>query len=392
MKGASDSASSLFCHIFIEGRRYKLFRRGNQEDGIWYIHFKREGRRYLRSLETTGKGEAQRRAVQLVKEVRARRWREEPDEAEIVKVATLGEVLAFYQANAHLHTKIKAVSVRRNAMLLINVVSQGLGCPKDTAPDLPSTVLTGKLVRNFKSALMTRYGGADADDTRQRKARITGNSMLRQGKSLFSERLLPAYADAGLVLPRSIKEFLNEPGFPADKLEYSPAPDAVIEATFEAAHRLVDENMTKAFWLAIGCGLRKGEISRARWEWFVMQNSEIWLSTNVIGKGGEQIKVPVMPDAWRRLEPFRKASGPVLEGSKTETGEGVFRKIGEWMTGLGWATDKKIHELRAYIASKIAEKYGLTAASAVLRHKDVKVTQQRYSRYFQLRGIAVPLG
>ncbi len=379
----------------MDGRRYKVFRRPATESGIWYVHFKRERRRYLRSLETSTKSEAEKRVKLLVRRIRSQKW-EQAETPTVTKLATVGQVIETYLAKAA--QEIKPQTAKNNTGQFRNVIRLARRLTRnenDKVDALPTSILTARLIREFKDNLVGGYldgKEGEAAEHARRRAWASGNSVLLQARSVFSPRMLRAYRDASIQLP-PLAEFLKEPGFKRLRTEYTPPPDEIVANTFAATEDLreTDPNLFKAFWLATGCGLRKGEIVRMRWEWFVPQNGAVWIQTNILGKGGEIIRVPVIPDAWAKLEPLRKESGPVLEGTKTESGETVFRRIGEWMKGLGWKTEKKIHEMRAYIACKIAETYGITTASAFLRHKDVRVTQRSYSRYFQLKGISVNL-
>jgi integrase len=389
----AEIKAGLICYLFHERRRYKLYRRPKEKNGTWYIHLTHRRKRLQRSLETINKGEALKRALILIKGVRADRWTEDKP-VTVEQIASLGEIIAVYEAKAKL--EIKERSVRNNIGQLRNILRQTGGHANPEIDVLPATVLTAKLVRSFKEKIATRYQESKSSndlERARRKAWTTANSMLRQARSLFSKRIRTAYRDEGLVLPASIDGFVDEPGFKRPRIDYTPPPEEIISATFEAVAKLKDSdpNLFKAFWAAVGCGLRKSEISSMQWEWLTRKGDDIWLITPFLGKDGEEVKVPVIPDAWSQLEPLRKESGPVLEGTKTETIETVFRRIGELMKGLGWETEKKIHEMRAYIAGKIAEKYGITVAAAFLRHKDTQVTHKSYSRYFQLKGISLQL-
>ncbi len=61
------------------------------------------------------------------------------------------------------------------------------------------------------------------------------------------------------------------------------------------------------------------------------------------------------------------------------------------MGELGWQTQKRIHELRAWAGSKVLERYGVYEASQFLRHKDVRTTQKYYLRYIQMKGLKVEM-
>jgi hypothetical protein len=62
------------------------------------------------------------------------------------------------------------------------------------------------------------------------------------------------------------------------------------------------------------------------------------------------------------------------------------RRVGFWLDKQGWKTEKKMHELRAYIGSLIYQVDHM-AAMKFMRHKSIKVTEKFYVRY---GGKAIP--
>jgi integrase len=382
-----------FVHRFkIDGRPHTLFKLSQRKDAPWYCTFQSRGRRILRSLETATQAEATKRVFLLVRAARAEKW----DALEDTKVrqdyARIHQVIEVYSQIAPL--TIKERTVRNNVAMLGHVLEVATG---STAwRELSTSELSGRLVRQWKDRFSSlRLRGVPAAELEQARRRcwLTGNSMLGQARSVFAKGVRRLYVDRGLRLPDGLEEFVEEPGFKRLAPDYRPASDALVSSTFDQVEALreADPNAFKAFWLAVGCGLRKGEITRARWEWFVDRGGQRWLVTEELGKDGRPIEVPVLANAWRRLAPAATAAGPVLTGTKTEVSEAVFRRIGSWMDDLGWESAKKVHELRAWTGSKIAEQHGLEQASRFLRHKDLRTTQKFYTRYLRLKGVDLVL-
>ncbi len=100
-------------------------------------------------------------------------------------------------------------------------------------------------------------------------------------------------------------------------------PDSIISSTFQKVQVLQDDdrNLFLAFFLAVGAGLRKNEIARARWEWITEVDGQLWCQTDELGKDGQPISVPIIT-GQEQIGQFRKDTGPVLEGHKTEAIEG----------------------------------------------------------------------
>jgi integrase len=86
--------------------------------------------------------------------------------------------------------------------------------------------------------------------------------------------------------------------------------------------------------------------------------------------------VPVQEKAVTALSAVRKKDGRCLSDTSLEWA----RRLNGWMRGLGWNTQKKMHELRAYVGSLIYRKDPM-AAMKFLRHKTIRQTEQAYVRY-----------
>ncbi len=80
-----------------------------------------------------------------------------------------------------------------------------------------------------------------------------------------------------------------------------------------------------------------------------MRDGRPWFSGS-IGKDGLKIEVPMQERAWNALRGFKEDSGPVLGAGATLE---YARRVGTWMKLQGWGTEKKLHELWAYVGSKI---------------------------------------
>lgn len=87
---------------------------------------------------------------------------------------------------------------------------------------------------------------------------------------------------------------------------------------------------------------------------------------------------PIQQRAAQAIQPFRQASGWVIP----HRSDRWCRRLCRWMRGLGWETDKLIHELRAYCGSLIYRESPL-AAMRFLRHKSITVSERHYVRYAQ---------
>ena len=114
-----------------------------------------------------------------------------------------------------------------------------------------------------------------------------------------------------------------------------------------------------------------------------------------IAKNNNVVELPVLDEWAKRLKEMREAAfiggrsqdDYIITGNDYERTRKVFERISDWMTGLGWETNKKFHEFRAFVGSKVAEKYGFGIAALFLQHSHESITRNYYGRYVQLKEI-----
>ena len=223
------------------------------------------------------------------------------------------------------------------------------------------------------------------------KAATSGSSMLNQARSVFRAAMLEVYEEAGLKLPATIHEWRKgrREALQGKAADYMRPSDELIARTFATMEGLreTDPVAWRAWWLCVGTGLRgRSEATAAEWSWWQVVDGVPWLVTDFVGKGGEQITVPVLAQAAERLGPER-GEGLILAGDA-----GVFERLSGAMRALGWETEKTIHEVRKFVGSKIAEQEGVLAAAQFLRHKDGGATlMKHYARYLNLRAVKITL-
>jgi integrase len=264
----------------------------------------------------------------------------------------------------------------------------------------------GRVAREFKRLAAARAEEEDLDDDGERRARGTANSTLNQAKSVFTAAAMQLYKDRGLEVPDVEPFRLEAPLRGAAKKNYCLPDDLLIERTFTELQRLGlgtwsgrltiapadQKEMFRAICLAVGAGLRKSEINRATWRWFVERGGRPWLRTGLITKNKDGIDMPILQEWWARLKALRPEGSTEDSTVLVDPKQQVYVNIGQWMAELGWQTQKKLHEFRAYVGCQVAEKHGIETASLFLRHGDIRTTQRYYGRYLKLRVIDVQVG
>lgn len=395
-------------HFNHEGRSYRLFKRKKTKEAPWYLYFEHNHQRIPRCLETNIKEIAIARARPIISAVKGQKWKELAAAVAGTRIrqsdfSTLTEILAVAAQNPEgLESINKSISAFRCVFRAVH----GADFEK-----LPASSINAALVSRYRKHLLGDKEDEDpsADITKRlekRRKKITGASYLRQARSLFSTHMLEHYKNAGLKLPlATIDEFRKAQGFRHVIIEYHSPSDALLVQTFQQLDRLWHPGpgrirakrraMYTALCLACGAGMRKSEIARAKWSWFQQRDGSVWVKSDALAKDGNPIDVPVVLDWWPRLQQihaWQLAQGHspeayILPGTKTERSEEVFRHVSAWMRRLGWKTEKTIHEFRAWVGSKVAEKFGFHIASLFMRHKDEQTTRRYYGRYVKLKNI-----
>lgn len=300
---------------------------------------------------------------------------------------SLGKVMLLYMEQSSIGRR----SARNNVLSLLKILERAKGQP--VKPEtVPLTDVDETLIVRFQSEVVRLYcERAEQNDSAQREAKEralrSSRSTISQARSIFSKRgeidMVKLYKANGIELPDSVNRFMSEKlRGKLTKADYKAPPDSVVESTFSAIELMrADVPLWLAFWIAAGTGLRRKEIHFAKWEYIFELDGRHWIRGGM-GKDGEIICVPFQTRAFAAIEPYRKASGWIIE----ERSDRWAKRLCAWMSAQGWTTRLKIHELRALLGSMIYEKDPVQAMRQ-LRHKSIQVTEERYVRYKLLGNV-----
>jgi integrase len=296
------------------------------------------------------------------------------------KPATLGgyaRALRFIVSEILAVAKNKKRYGRRNAMSY-----------RQEIDDAPLKILTPEVIQAWRIQYVQKAGNSPA---RQRSARITCNSNLRQAKALFSRKILKfarrvAFPDP---LPFAGVEF-----YPRESMRYHSKLDpALLLQAASGELSEADPEAFKALLLALGAGLRRGEIDRLLWRQIDFNTGVIHIETTEAGglKSSDSAgDVPIDERLSLIMQGFRaRALGQyVLEEGTGVTASkpwgqryrcsDVFERLTRWLRRQGVEGAKPLHTLRKEAGSIIATKAGIHAASQFLRHADIQVTAIHY--------------
>ncbi len=303
--------------------------------------------------------------------------------------------------------RIDPNTIQQNILSLRNLIRRATGTDK-TPSQIPIQILDGDIVHKFKKAILDET--AAFDDAARRSRMRTANSMMRHCRSIFSSDMRSIYRrDHQLEIPATIDTFMTEPEFTEvakSKNDYWMPPDSLLHTTFTELEKLrtTNQNAYVAVWLAIGFGLRKEEIGGVRRRNFIiiqgqpiLELEEVWIrhrSRNSTKNGDVRPRIPCTNGAWAKLEAIINATPSddyLLTGTPTTRLDVTFRDISAWMRGLGWRTQKTVHEFRAYGGCQVAMRDGIYQCSKWMRHSSVSVTERHYARYIMEQITNAPL-
>ena len=287
-----------------------------------------------------------------------------------------------------------ATSLRRVAASIAGIPSGGRGGSADThrkwrerVDVCKLSILTTANIQKWREQFIVNAG---SDPVKQRAARVSANTFLREARSLFSSRYLDGLE---LGLPETL-------GFRGVKLERRAMPryqssfdvfELVRAATDELATS--DPEQFKAFVLAVCAGLRRAEIDKLEWARFNWGASAINVTATEFFRTkseDSQRSVWIAPEVLQIFKGYRERAGAsrfVLESTvQPTTGKAyahyrcaqTFDKLIAWLRSKGVSGEKPLHALRKEFGSLIAQKFGISAAKEMLGHADITTTASHY--------------
>lgn len=241
----------------------------------------------------------------------------------------------------------------------------------------PTTVLTAKLLLDFKAAMV-----ADLEDEEEiLTAQISCDSFMRQARSVFSEEARRYYRHMRLPLP-DLAEWFEVPLFGAKKYFELPSMETVMRV-FAALPGLKksDLNAWRAFMLCTHLGLRKSEAGFARWSWIEEPGPVMKIREDGAfkPKHGHGRKIQLEPWVWTQLKEARASIDTIICGEEHERTDQVFERLNVWLKSKGISATKPTHELRKLWFSYTAKVRGILAAQQQGGHSDPKVTSDSYA-------------
>lgn len=283
--------------------------------------------------------------------------------------------------------------------------SRGGGDYRRAADSILLSTLTPEALQRWRIGYVKKRGGDSP--ARQRAARITCNSLVRLARSLFApgiRKFIP-----NLMLPEPIP-FQEVQFYPRESMRYQSRIDPASLLNFaqeelakapegdtpaEKRLALMKRESFKVLVLALGAGLRRGEIDRLLWRQVDLPAGIVRIEATEVGdlKAADSAGHVAIDEALCGiLQEFkaRTTSQYVIEGMEEEVGSSrswghayrctpVFDFLTEWLRRNGAEGNKPLHTLRKEAGAMIATTKGIYAASRFLRHGDIQVTVMHYA-------------
>ncbi|MBS0662652.1 MAG: tyrosine-type recombinase/integrase [Verrucomicrobia bacterium] len=252
--------------------------------------------------------------------------------------------------------------------------------------------ITPQQVATWRDDYVAKFEPGTPERTRREH---TANSTLRNARTLFSKRTIRRVLlkRPDLILPSPLP-FSDVELIPERESDYFYRSEIDAKQLIEDAFAELSGNQLIAFILGIGAGLRRGEMDYLPWTHVDLPKGVVTVaptqytrlkSDSSVGK--IQLE-PRFADALRRHAAvthgeFVLASAISPRLSLTQHRhcrcKSDFAALCTWLKGKGVKrTSSRIHTLRKEFGSHLAEKRGIFAASAGLRHSTIGVTRKYY--------------
>jgi integrase len=227
----------------------------------------------------------------------------------------------------------------------------------------------------------------------EESSRMTScNSTVRQARSLFASKIVKFLPE--LILPTP-PPFHDVEFYPRQSAKYFSRIDPK-DLLLKARADLSEKNPATfiAMLLAIGAGLRRGEIDSLQWHQVDFTRQLIRVETTDAASlktadARDEVAIDEHIVAILRGFHAKRRSDFVVEGNGSgggakKWGQGyragyVFDKVIAWLRKRGVTARKPLHELRKELGALVTAEHGIYAASRVLRHSSVATTAAHYS-------------
>jgi integrase len=372
-----------------------------REVAEWHMQLQHAGRREKIGLGSNQRDPASRVAASVFAAVRSKGWAAGlaavlPGRSRPAGVPTIGELIAAATKAADVSSR----SAKNYATCLRVIAAEAFGIHGDRSKydyvkggtaayhERIDRIRLDKLTpARVQAALNARIAATRGNPLTEQRARMTAATTLRQAKCLFSPRLRLPFEN----LPNPFDGVRVKVGTPR---KYASTIDAgTLLRAGQAELAESDPEAYKALLLALGAGLRKGEIDCLQWQQLDVAAGIIRIqTTSTFHAKTDSSEGDVFIDAGlaAALDAYRSKATSlyVLEshlppkpsaGFKYYRARLTFKRLAAWLRSKGVLANKPLHEMRKEFGSIVAAAGGIHVASRQLRHASIATTAAFYA-------------
>lgn len=277
-------------------------------------------------------------------------------------------------------------------------VGKGAAHWRKRIEDVNLEKLTPKRISNWRAKYIS---GRSENPITRKKAEITASSILRNAKTLFSPKYLDQLSIRldhdpfkGIIIgsstTRKYRSTVNFKELAENSreqlfLEIPEAGDSREEA-------ISTVQQFKILLLALGCGLRRGEIDLLQWADVDFEQGTITVEESEFGMLKSETsyrtidvdsEVMELFAFWRKNE---KGKFVVISSIAPRPNAAYhhyrcdkhFKSLLVWLKSNGIDQRNALHELRKEYGSRVCQQFGVYAASSALGHSNIRITAASY--------------
>lgn len=246
--------------------------------------------------------------------------------------------------------------------------------------------VTPEAVRAWRTKYIRERQG-DSEQTRKRASR-SADALLRNARALFSPKRLEAIREKIDLPPGSPFEGVSLSNTKPERYKAQVGwQDLLKAARTELKPTRGPEYL--ALLLALAAGLRRSEIDALTWAQIRKSEGVVRIEETVYFSPKSELSkrdVPIDPAILAEIlayriggEVFVVPGGAHSNDPNTFRCQKTFRHLNKWLREQGVADLKPLHSLRKEYGSRVAQEYGIMAASTVLGHESIITTRNHYA-------------
>jgi integrase len=359
----------------------RVFKPSGSDNGIWWVQVQHAGRRHAVGLNTADKRTAANRAASFYGDVRGKGWDValavlEPDKRGAKVGTTVGAVVATLERldlrERTRHNYASAIRWWAAQVLGVKPGKKEFSRRSEEYNAAVDAVALATFTPTKAEEIRDRFISAKKGDAKaERSARVSMKSRLRNAKAGI--RAAEKLGRLEIPAPKPFDGVVVA-GATASGYRSTFDPVSLIRSAKETLHP-ADPDAYLAVLLALGAGLRRGEIENLRWRSVDTARQQVRVELSGAWQGKNlQSESAVDVDGGLLTELEKRRAGPddpvVTHGSV----EAAVR----WLRQQGIADNKPLHALRKEFGSIVCQTADLLTASKQLRHSSLAVTASVY--------------